>query len=70
MKTKEAKAVASPVDDLILRFLGFEPVPEIYQASDGSWWRTAGQAFLWDLIQRKMAELMRIGPERKEWMIQ
>jgi len=60
--------MASPVDEWILRFLGFEPVPEIYQASDGSWWRTAGKAFLWDLIQRKMDELLRSEPERKEWI--
>jgi len=63
------------MDKWILGFLGCEPVPEMFEASDGTMWRTAGQALLWDLIERKIAELepvvkemMRIGPEPKEWL--
>ena len=67
--------MASPMDEWILRFLGFEPVPEVFEATDGTLWKTPGAALLHDLIERKMAELepvvrgmMRIGPVKKEWV--
>ena len=32
--------------------------PEVYAASDGTLWRTQGQALLWDFIERKWRELL------------
>jgi DNA-binding XRE family transcriptional regulator len=36
----------------------FAPPAQPVQASDGAWFRTAGQALAWDLIERKLRELL------------